>query len=568
MISPKSIPENARLALRRHLDGEFSGMTQDRMSWWTHWAQIAEMFFPRRFKWFINPNQWNRGSQMNTQIVDETGVLAARILASGMMSGMTSPTRLWFKLGLHDLGEIPYGPVKTWLAECERRMMRVLQESNFYTSIGQFYHDLGVFSSATMLEYEDAEQVVRFHNPCLGEFFMASGPRQSIETFSREFTLTIKQVVTQFGLDNVSDQVAGMYKSGGAQLSNEIVIRHLIEPNVQLYDAETPLSYAVPPSFAYREVYWERDTQGDSLLQLAGYLEKCFVGGRWAVTGNDSYGSEGPGMQALPAVRQLQIEQRRKAEAIDKMVRPPMVASISMKNEPASILPGAVNYVADISGAGFKPAYLVDPRLAELTADVAEVQGRVKSIFFVDLFMMISELDTVRTATEIDARREEKLIQLGPVIERFENEVLDPIIDRTFAIMARRGLLPEAPPEISGLELNVQYVSMLAEAQRAAATTGIERMLQLAGGLAAVDPSVLDNIDLDRTVGNYANDLGVDPELIRTDKTVTMIRAARAKAEQKQAALEQTPAAVDAAKTLSETQLGGGQTALSAMMNG
>lgn len=569
MIDPRTLDDATRTLLQRQVNSRLDGLRQDRMSFWAHWSQLAEMYLPRRYKWFVTANQWNRGSQMNAQIVDETGVLAARTCAAGMMSGLTSPTRDWFRLGLADYKQVPYGDVKNWLADVQRRMMRVFAQSNFYTSLGNLYHDLTVFSSAAMLIYEDAEDVICCQNPDLGEFFLANNKHNYVDTFYREFTLTISQVVDQFGLDACSPSTTQAYYSGGSARTREIVICHAVEPNTQLWeDATRPLAYVVPKSFRYREVYWEQAATGGQLLAIAGYREKNFVGARWSINSNDAYGTGGPGMDALPAVRQLQIEQRRKAEAIDKMVRPPMTASISMKNEPASTLPGSITYVADLSGAGFKPAYLVDPRLAELTADLKEVQDRVGSMFYVDLFMMISNLDTVRTATEIDARKEEKLVQLGPVIERFENEVLDEIIERTFAIMQRRGLIPPPPPGLSGAEINVQYISMLAEAQGAASTAAIERVLGLAGNVAAVDPTVLDNINIDNTIAIYADSLGIDPNCIRSTKEILSIRAQRAQQQQQQAALQQTLPAVQGAQALSQTNVGGGQNALAAMING
>jgi hypothetical protein len=569
MIDPKYIDEATATCLRMQLASRMEGLRADRMSFWAHWGQLAEMFLPRRYKWFVTANQYNRGSQMNQSIVDETGVLAARACAAGMMSGMTSPTKVWFDLGLKDLGSLPFGPAKDWLDECRHRILRVLAQSNFYTCLGQLYEDNVVFSSAAMLIYEDTEQVIRCYNPCLGEFFFGASNRQIVDSLYREYAFTVEQAVQEFGLDKVSDQTRQAYMAGGGQRTQELIICHAIEPNSRLWmDATVPLAYAVPPSFEYREVYWEQGQTATHLLRCAGYREKPFVGARWAITGNDAYG-RGPGMDALPAVRQLQIEQRRKAEAIDKLVRPPMVGSVSMRNEPASILPGAITYVSDLQGNnGFRPAFQVDPRIAELTQDLIEVQDRVRSVFFVDLFMMIASLDTVRTATEIDARREEKLIQLGPVIERFENEVLDPIIGRVFSIMNRRGLLPPPPPEIQGQEIDVQYISMLAEAQRAARTAGTERLLALAGNLAAVDPSVMDSIDTDALIADYADAVNVTPRGIRGPEEIAELRANRAQQEQVAQAAELGSVAAQSAKVLSETTVGAGQNALELMMGG
>lgn len=552
--------------LRRHFQSRLEGMRLDRMSFWQHWASLAEMFLPRRYKWFVTPNQSNRGSQLNQSIIDETGILAARICASGMMSGLTSPIRPWFKLGFNDIAFVEFGPAKVWLAEVERRMLRVFAESNFYQALATLYHDNGVFGSAAMLIYDDPDEVIRCYNPALGEFFFGASARLDIDALYREFPMTSYQLVQEFGLKNVSTSMAQKFQQGGTGLTVETIVQHGVEPNFPLYEPDgTPCPPPVPESFAYRECYWEVGQNYAQMLRVKGFNEKPFVGARWDIVSNDAYGRS-PGMDALPATRQLQVEQRRKGEAIDKLVRPPMVASVSMKNEPNSILPGSVNYVADVAGSGFKPAYQVDPRIAEMVEDIREIQGRIKSIFFVDLFLMISELDTVRTATEIDARREEKLIQLGPVIERFQNEVLDPLIERTFAIMERRGLIPEPPPEIAGVPINVQYTSMLAAAQRAASSAGIERWVGFGGNLAAVDPTVMDNFNLDAASDEMADLLEVNPKLVRPQAEVAALRAARQKAQQQAALLAQTAPAVDAAKTLSEIDVGGGQSALSRMI--
>lgn len=569
MIDISSIDVNLKSAYRQQMRARLEAERSTRLSWWAHWARLAEVYLPRRYKWFVTPNQYSRGSPINGNIIDETGILAARTCASGMMSGLTSPTKPWFKLGLHDLAALDFGPVKLWLAECERRISRVLAESNFYQALGTLYHDNVVFGSAAMLIYEDFKDVIRCYNPCLGEFFFGASARLDIDSFYREFTFTVSQTVDMFGIKNVTDTTAQAYRNGGGSRANEIVIQHAIEPNTPVWDAGSKkMAYLVPKEFKYREAYWETTGNITNLCAVAGYRDKPFIAARWDTTGNDAYG-RCPGMDGLPAVNQLQIEQRRKGEAIDKMVRPPMNASVNMRNEPSSILPGAVNYVVDVQGSGFAPSMKIDPNgIGEIKEDIAEVQARVKSIFFVDLFMMISNLETVRTATEIDARREEKLIELGPVIERFENEVLDPIIQRVFMIMLRRGLLPAPPPELQNVQLNIQYVSMLAEAQRAASTSAIERLLALVGNISAANPEAIDNLDLDETIEIYADLLSVDPRIIRSVKEVMAIRANRAKQQQAQATMQQSLAAAQGAETLSKTDVGGGQNALQLAMGG
>jgi len=554
----KASPEAMRL--RQHCDQLLIALRNDRMSWWTHWREIADYLIPRRYKWLITANQGNRGSPINQRIVDNTGTVALRVLAAGMMSGITSPGRPWFKLATDNdvLNEL--GPVKLWLAECQKRLGTVFAESNFYTSLATVYGDLGAFGTGPMIIYHDYDDVIRCFNTCAGEYFLAQDDRQDVSTLCREFVLTVKQVAEMFGLENCSPTIQGAIKTGGAMLTREVKVGHLIEKNSDLIPG-APGVKGMP----WREVYWELSSGSNYLLRTRGFHEKPFIAPRWDIVGNDAYGRS-PGMDALGDVKMLQVEQKRKAQAIDKHVNPPMLADVSLRNEPASMIPGGVTYVSNNNGVGFKPIYEIKPDFQGLAADIKEVQERVKVTFFNDLFMMISQLDTVRTATEIDARKEEKLIQLGPVLERFENEALDPAINCTFDIMLRNGLLPPVPQELSGQKIKVEYISMLAEAQKAASTAGIERLAGFVGNMAAAKPEVLDNIDFDEAIEEYADMLGVSPKIIVSLVKVRQIRAARNQQMQQQQTLQNSVAAAQGAQTLSQTDVGGGVNALQKMI--
>src|SRR6185436_6774843 len=225
---------------------------------------------------------------------------------------------------------------------------------------------------------------------------------------------------------------------------------------------------------------------------------------RWDAVGADSWGT-GPGWTALGDSQQLQTQQRRKLEAIDRQVKPPMVGPPSLRNEPTSLLPGGITFVADPTGQSFRPAVDVRLDLSHLAADIAEVQGRVKEAFYANLFLMLAESDRrTITAREIDERREEKMLMLGPVLERLHDELLDPLVGRVFRIMARNGLIPPPPPSLGrgldGTGLQVEFISILAQAQKSVATAGIERMWQFGAQIGALKPEALDRLDPDGTM--------------------------------------------------------------------
>jgi hypothetical protein len=564
------------LDLWRYVNGRLMGLRVNRYSWWTHWRELADYFLPRRYKWLITPNQMARGSPINAHILDSTGVIAARNCASGIMSGKTSPSRPWFKLKIGRIDSTMTSPISLWLSECERLMRLIFHESNFYNAIATFYYDLVIFGTAVILIYEDFENVINCYNPCAGEYYVDINGDYRPVVFYREFTMTIDATVNRWGKANVSANVRKLYEEpGGTNRTREIVIAHAIEPN----DDGNAAKFGFPEHFKFRECYWEwggtTSPQGGNMappqfLEKKGYYEQCAIITRWDLVSNDAYGRS-VGMDGLPDQKQLQLESRRKAQAIDKMVNPPLVADIQLKNQPASLLPGGVTYVSGYTASGkpgFASVYDTKFPVAEITEDLNEIRERLKKTFFNDLFQPLSQYETRSniTAVEVDQRKAESLIMLGPVFERIDNEGLKPIIERVFSCAARAGILPPAPPEIAGMAMNIEFVSMLSLAQSAAESTGIERLFTMAGGLAGVDPAIMDNIDSDFGLDKYSALLNNDPRLIRSQKALASIRQARQQQQQQQQQAEMAEKMAAGAKTLSETEVGGGQSALQSMM--
>jgi hypothetical protein len=280
-------------------------------------------------------------------------------------------------------------------------------------------------------------------------------------------------------------------------------------------------------------------------------------------------------MDALPDVKQLQQEVRRKGQAIDKTVNPPMLADVQLKNQPASLLPGGVTYIAGMmqaANSGFTTAYgNWRPDIAAISEDLNEVRERIRKVFFNDVFQVISQFETRSnvSATEIDARRSEALIMLGPVLERIQHELLSPTIERVFAVMSRAGVLPPPPAEIQGANIDIEYISMLLQAQLASATSGIERTLQMAGSLAGLDPGVMDNIDTDFALAKYSTLMNNDPRIIRSPQQLQQIRQMRAQQqqqEQQNAMADRAQKLSQGAENLSNVDVGGGKNAIQQML--
>ena len=558
-----------------HLEARLGILRTWRWSWWSHWALLAQYLLPRRYHYLITPNTTVRGRLLNQEIVDSTGTLAMRTCAAGMMSGLTSPNRPWFRLRSAIPNFQPDHAAQMWFEDVAERIRFVHAESNFYDSLAQMYEDLVTFGTSPVIDYEDDEDIIRCYNPCAGEYFCGVGFDFRNEVFYREFTLTISQIVEMFDLPNVPREIQELWVEKGASLDVERIVAHAIEPNFPIRARNGGSVRILDGKWPWREIYWLRGVQGYQPLSVRGFHEQPHVTPRLYVQSNDPYGRSFA-MEALPDIQQLQLMTKREAEAIEKLVRPPLVASAALKNEPSSILPGHITYVPELGpNQGMRPVYEVNPDLAAFVNAKMQIQARIKEAFFNDLFKMIASLDSVerRTATEIDARREEKLVLLGPVVERLQNEGLSPRIRRHVAIMDRRGLLPPVPPSLRGVPVQIEYVSMLAIAQRAAATAGIERTVGFAGSLAAgqqgrpgMAPEVLDNFDFDETIRYYGELMGTPPRIFADPRKVAQVRAMRAQQQQGMQAAQLAQAGVQGAQVLSQTPVGAGNTALDMML--
>lgn len=550
------------------LNSKMGALHTERQPYFSLWKECADFVLPRRYVWLNSSATSGRIQSMkNPHIIDATATIAARVLASGMMNGITSPARPWFKLRIAGRDEANMSSaIQRWLDETSQRMMLVMGQSNFYNAMAVMYLDLVVFGTAAMLVYDDYENVIRCYNPALGEYYLAQDDRLMVNTFGRKFHMTVSQVVTKWGEENVSQQVKDAWKRGGADAQKPIEIHHLIEPND---DGKTK----VAKKFKFRETYWEagapksNNPKGSEVLAQSGFRELPGLFPRWELCANDSYGSC-PAMEALGDIKQLQQESLRKAQGLDKIVTPPILADVQLQNKPTAMIPGAVTYVAGANNIGVKPIYQVTLPLAEITQDLAQIQERIREIFHNPLFTMISQLETVRSATEIDARREEKLVLLGPVLERFENEALDPAINRIYSIMQRAGLIPEPPPEIADLDLEIQYVSILSTAQSAIGAAPTERWVGFIGNLAAVKPEVLNIPDWEEMVRGYGRDIGVPAKYVTPIEESTAATAQQNAQVNETNAIAQSDTITKAASQLSQTDVGGGANALQVLLGG
>lgn len=556
----------------------------ERSSFKSQWQDCNDYILPRRARFFVT--DVNRGDRRNLNILDTTATLAARTLRSGMMSGVTSPARPWFRLSISDPKLSENANVKTWLHETTSRMTNVFLKSSLYKVLPVVYGDLGVFATSAMYMEEDLNDVVRFYPFPIGSYMIANNDKLMVDVFMREYRMTVRQVVNKFGSDpenpgkiswdNISTRVKQLYDANNPEAWVDII--HVVMPNDEYSPKKLESKYK-----KYISVYYEKGSISGGVGNAGGYssdIENKFLSEkgydffpvlcpRWEITGEDVYGTDCPGFTAIGDIKQLQIGERRSLQAVEKMINPPMIAPTSLMNAKASILPGDITYVDVRDGqGGFRAAHDVRFDINAMESKQQQVRQRISKAMYEDLFLMLANSDRRDfTAREIQERHEEKLLALGPVLEQLNQDLLDPLIDNTYAIMDQRGMIPTPPRELAGKQLKVEYISIMAQAQKLVGLGGIERFTSFASNIVAQAPTVADKIDGDQLIDIYADLTSIPPGIVRPDDQVTEIRQRRAEGQAAQARAEQAASAAQTAKTLSQADVSG-QNALTKMMEG
>ncbi len=527
-------------------------LRSERSSFIPLWRELSDYHLAHRGRFLTSDR--NKGYKRNTKQINNTSRLSSRTLASGMMSGITSPARPWFRLSSGDSGLDDAQAVKQWLHDVQDIMYKVFSQSNTYNSLHQLYSELGVFGTAAMGVYQDFDNVIWCKPYTVGSYMMALNSKDVSDTFYREYEISVAQCIKQFGEENVSQSVKEQWEKGNSEAWVKVV--HAIEPNDDR-DGNSPLA----KDKRWRSVYYEAKNgtkEGtEKFLRESGFDDYPILGPRWDVTAEDVYASDCPGITALGDTKALQLAERRKYQALDKIVSPPLQGPSALKNKLNGGAVGANDVIwHDANGEGLRSIYDYRPDINAIKGEIMDTERRVQRAFYEDLFLMLAQTDRRQiTAREVAEKHEEKLLMLGPVLERLHNELLDPLIDRTFNILQANGVLPVPPPELQNKDLNVEYVSVLAQAQRLVATGAVDRLTAFVGQAAQIWPEARHKVNINRGVDEYAESLGVDPSMVRSDSEVEALMQADALRAQQAQAMATAQQGVDMAKTASDTNM-------------
>ena len=512
--------------------------------------ELSEYFSPRMSRFLVT--DVNKPIKKSKKILDSITLTVVRNFSAGMQSGATSAATRWFKQQMKNKKLNDHQDVKVWCAQQEELQRRILAASNFYQSMLSVYKQLSIYGLSTLSMESDYKTVVNFKLLPIGSYRIAKDHRGEVDTLCRHYTDNARNIVEKYGYENCSIEVKSAYDSN---MDTNFELVYFVEPNKE-HNPKSPLA-------KHKKFISATYLAGeDKFLKLSGFDRFPFAVFEAEVNGEDVYPSNCPAIEALPDAKQLMTQVKEYGKAIKKIVSPLYKGPASLQklkglNDAAGqIIP------EDENGRGLSTVYEVNPRVLELKQSNDELKETIKEHFYNDLFSVIlNTAERTRTATEVNELKEEKMVLLSPLLDQV-HKGLRMILDWIFFETYETGIMPTPPDIIVQEDMETEFVSALALAQKVKGISSIERYTTFVTNLAQVaDPTLMKKMNLDKIVDDYAEIANVNPEHVVSTDDVNKMRAELAKQQQTAQQMQQVQQGAEIIKNLGGIDSFGGELA-------
>ena len=510
----------AQTDLAKNLLKRYDRLKAQRQNWESHWQEVADYMQPRKAD--VTKSR-SRGDKRTELIFDSSPLQSVELLAASLHGMLTNPSTPWFSLRFKEEDMENEDEAKEWLESATETMYSAFNRSNFQQEIFELYHDLITFGTAAMFIEEDGEDLLKFSTRHINEIFISENDKGRIDTVFRKFKLSARSAIQKFGA-NVSNNIATVHRKDPYE---EVEILHAIYPRSD-FDPKKKDKANMP----FESVYLEAGT-GDE-LSVSGFKEFPFVVPRYLKASHEIYGRS-PAMTALPDVKMLNEMSKTTIKSAQKQVDPPLLVPDDGFILPVRTVPGGLNFYRSGTRDRIEPLNIGANTPLGLNME-EQRRNSIRNAFYVNQLMM--QQGPQMTATEVIQRNEEKMRLLGPVLGRLQSELLKPLIDRTFAILLRKNLFRPAPEFLSGKDIDIEYVSPLAKAQKSTELQSIMRAIEIMGSLSNVAP-VFDHINMDKLVRHLADIVGVPQKILKPQNELNAERQQAAQQQDQMAQMQQ-----------------------------
>ena len=461
-------------------------LKQIRSPWESTWQDCTDFVNPRRGDFNAQRSQGDR--TRFDKVYDSTAPLANEQLAAGLHGYLTAPSETWFTLILEKMREEEDEQTQMWLQGVVDMMFREVfhsPNSNFGSMIHELYLDLGSYGTGVLYVEDKPGRPINFRTYHLAECYIAENAEGAVDTLYRQYKHSGRQLVQMYKDKLPEKFIENVYKDP----HKEYTCIHAVEPR-DTFNPDSKLAKNMPWMSAY--ILEEEKL----VLNVGGFNEFPYMVPRWTKTAGEVYGRS-PAMTAMPDIKMINEMSKTVIKAAQKATDPPLLVPDDGFMLPLRTIPGGLNYYR--SGTQDKVIPLIEGVRPDIGLEFIDSRRtHVLKTFHVD-WMQMREGPSM-TATEVLQRQEERMRLMGPMVGRLQFELLGPMIDRVFNIMARRKMLPPPPPAIEGRNMRIDYVSPVARAQKTQQLFSFTRLLEALVPLGNIKPEVFDNIDADGTV--------------------------------------------------------------------
>ena len=510
----------AKTDLTKTIMARFDRLKTGRQNWETHWQEVADYMQPRKAD--VTRTR-SRGDKRTELIFDSSPIQAVELLAASLHGMLTNPSTPWFSLRYKDEGLDSDDEAKLWLEGVTDTMYTAFNRSNFQQEIFELYHDLITFGTAAMFIEEDQDDLLKFSTRHINEIYITENDKGRIDTVYRKFKITLRAAFQQFG-ENLSEEARNKVEKDPF---DEIDILHAVYPRQDFDPTKKDKK-----NMEFESTYVEYKNGNE--LSVGGFMEFPFVVPRYLKASHEIYGRS-PAMTALPDVKMLNEMSKTTIKAAQKQVDPPLLVPDDGFLLPVRTVPGGLNFYRSGTRDRIEPLNIGANNPLGLNME-EQRRTAIRNVFYVDQLLL--QQGPQMTATEVIQRNEEKMRLLGPVLGRLQSELLKPMIDRCFAILLRNNQFAPAPEFLSGQDIEIEYVSPLAKAQKGTELSSITRAIEILGSLANVAP-VFDYINFDSLVKHIADLVGVPQKVLKLQSQVNAEREQAAQQQEQMAQMQQ-----------------------------
>lgn len=514
------------------------------------WIEIRDYQLPFVGEFERTGDKTNPAARRDLKIAQGVAWLACQVFAAGVMSGLTPPSRQWFRFAFKNTALNSNVEAMKVLDERQEIVAYALAKSNFYNSVHSVYLELP-FGQCPLAIFYDPLNGVRFQPMTIGTYALGVDGFGKVNTFARKYDMTLQQLVDCFGLESLPIQMQADVKNGTGT-DRKYTVNWLVEPN----DDRLP-GRIDNLNMPYRSLYWLDNQQENEYLYVGGFEEWAIPVARYLVNGLEPY-AKGPGWFAEGDSKMLQLLKKDYLTAVELSIKPPMKGPASlMNNGGINLIPGGLTATDDQSQQFVQPLFNVNLDLNHAMQEIIRTEDSIKRAYSADLFLMLDSLDNGRmTAREVMERTQEKLQQLGPVVERLQDEFLTLIIQRVYNIIERSNGFPPIPDELLQVigqeDIEVDYISPLAQAQKMSGLVNIEQGLATVAQMAQIWPEVTKKVDPLGTISKYFEMLGVPAVMQRSNENVQQLIEQENKLMEEQKQMQEGLAMAQAAAPLAD----------------